>query len=213
MNAAILKPGNKPALIVIDVMKAYTDPHSPMFMKSAVAALEPIASVVRFVRREGHPIFFTRMEFPEGLSAGEGLLLEKVPALRELKPGSKWTQFVDADISPHTNSENSDFHDEIEIVRNSPSAFHATSLAHHLMLLGCDTLFVVGFTTSSAVRATVIDALLNGIRPFVVQECVADRVAELNRVHLLDLQSHWGEVVSLQQAAQVHAGMRSRSVP
>jgi len=212
MSEVRLQPGNKPALLVIDVVKAYTDPRSPLFFPGAVASLDSINSVVNFVRREGHPIFFIRMEFGGIHGAEGGLLLEKMPALRELKPSSSWSQFADAVISPDLSEENSVLHESVEIVKHSSSAFHGTALAHKLMLSGCDTVFVVGFTTSGAIRATVIDALQHGIRPFVVQECVADRVAELNRIHLLDIQSHWGEVVSMQQAAQVHAGMKARSV-
>jgi maleamate amidohydrolase len=212
MSQVSLIPGNKPALIVLDVLQAYTDPRSPLFTPSAVAALDSITSVVRFVRREGHPIFFTRLECANCPGFDAGLLLEKIPALRELQTGSKWSQYAEEDISPQTRQENLDCHQSTEIVRPFPSAFFGTSLEQELRLAGCDTVFIVGFTTSGAVRATVIDALQSGLRPFVVRECVADKVAELNRVHLLDIQTHWGEVVSLQQAVQVHADMRARGI-
>jgi hypothetical protein len=44
------------------------------------------------------------------------------------------------------------------IKKQKPSGFFGTNLASYLTLLGCDSVIVVGTTTSGCVRATVVDA-------------------------------------------------------
>jgi maleamate amidohydrolase len=43
-------------------------------------------------------------------------------------------------------------------MKQKPSGFFGTSLASYLTLLGCDSVIVVGTTTSGCVRATAVDA-------------------------------------------------------
>ena len=47
---------------------------------------------------------------------------------------------------------------DIVIKKQKPSGFFGTNLASYLTLLGCDSVIVVGTTTSGCVRATVVDA-------------------------------------------------------
>lgn len=207
-----LQPGNKPALLVVDVIKAYTDPRSPFFTTNAVAALDPIASVIKFVRHVGHPIVFTRVEYHQPHCMDGGLFVEKVPALKQLVPGASWAQYAEESVSPHAEEARIEFYPPIEIIKQFPSAFFGTSLAQTLTLLGCDTVFIVGYSTSGCIRATALDALQHGFRPFVIRECVADKSAEAHRINLLDIQSKYGEVVSLDEALRVYQAMMARSV-
>lgn len=208
-----LQPGKKPALLVIDVIKAYVEPHSPFFTPSAVVALDPIASVIRFVRRAGHPIVHTRVEYQEPDCSDGGLFVEKIPALKELKPDADWAQYAEDSIAPHEDSLAHTGQLSIEIIKQFPSAFFGTTLAEILKRLGCDTVFIVGYSTSGCVRATVLDALQSGFRPFVIRECVADRSAEAHRINLLDIQSKYGEVVNLEESRRIYEFMMARNVP
>jgi nicotinamidase-related amidase len=47
---------------------------------------------------------------------------------------------------------------DIVIKKQKPSGFFGTNLASYLTLLGCDSVILVGTTTSGCVRATVVDA-------------------------------------------------------
>ena len=47
---------------------------------------------------------------------------------------------------------------DIVIKKQKPSGFFGTNLASYLTLLGCDSVIIVGTTTSGCVRATVVDA-------------------------------------------------------
>lgn len=210
--AGSLTPGNRPALLVIDVMRAYTDPHSPFFSKAFVTALDPIVAVTEYIRRHGHPIISTRVEFQDPNCMDGGLFVEKVPALKNLRPGSQWSQYADSALAPRPSATSAEQHEQIEIIKQYPSAFFETSLARTLTLLGCDTVFIIGYSTGGCIRATVLDALQYGFRPFVISECVADRSPEAHKVNLFDIQSKFGEVVSMQQAKQIYEAMRVRSV-
>lgn len=207
-----LVPGNRPALLVVDVMRAYTDPHSPFFSKAFVTALDPILAVTEYIRRHGHPIISTRVEYQGPNCMDGGLFVEKVPALKNLRPGSQWSQYADSGLAPQPSGQSSEQHEQIEIVKQFPSAFFETSLARTLTLLGCDTVFIIGYSTSGCIRASVIDALQHGFRPFVISECVADRSPEAHKVNLFDIQSKYGEVVSMQQAKRIYEAMHVRSV-
>jgi len=50
-----------------------------------------------------------------------------------------------------------------------------------------DTLVVTGCTTSGCVRATVVDAMQNGLRPMIVREAVADRLPAAHDQSLFDM--------------------------
>src|SRR6201987_1714292 len=45
---------------------------------------------------------------------------------------------------------------DVVIKKQKPSGFFGTNLASYLTLLGCDSVIVVGTTTSGCVRATVV---------------------------------------------------------
>ncbi|MEY4065458.1 MAG: hypothetical protein RIR26_1666 [Pseudomonadota bacterium] len=208
-----LVPGTKPALLVVDVIKAYTDPTSPFFTPEAVEAVAHIASVIKYARSSGHPIVFTRVEYKEPHAIDGGLFVEKVPALKVLTPGSDWAQYCDEIVSPQSFDDRPEFHAPIEIIKQYPSAFFETSLAQTLTLLGCDSVFILGFSTSGCVRATAVDAMQLGFRPFVISECVADKSADAHRVSLLDIQSKYGEIVTVEEAQKIYDVMRERNTP
>ena len=208
-----LQPGKKPALLVIDVIKAYVDPHSPLFTPNAVMTLDSISSVIRFVRNEGHLIVHTRVEYQQPQCADGGLFVDKVPALKNLVPGAHWSQYAEESVSPQRDLAHTSAELSLEIIKQFPSAFFRTELSAVLEKFGCDTVFIVGFSTSGCVRATVLDALQHGFRPFVISDCVSDRSLEAHRVNLLDIQSKYGEVVTREEALRIYRSMMARSVP
>jgi maleamate amidohydrolase len=50
------------------------------------------------------------------------------------------------------------------------------------------------------VRATVVDALSYGFRPIIPEEAVGDRAQEPHEANLFDMDSKYGDVVSLSDA-------------
>ena len=85
------------------------------------------------------------------------------------------------------------------LARFTASAFFGTALASELIALGVDTLLVTGATTSGCVRATVVDALQNGFRTIVPEECVGDRAEAPHRANLFDMGTKYADVMPVEE--------------
>jgi nicotinamidase-related amidase len=88
-------------------------------------------------------------------------------------------------------------HEDLLLVKKYASAFLGTPLSMSLVTRGVDTLIVTGCTTSGCVRASVVDALSHGFRPIIPHEAVGDRAEEPHEANLFDMDSKYGDVVSL----------------
>lgn len=183
-----LRRGDRPALILIDLMEAYFEAGSPF----CVASDDCVAAAARLLesaRASGVPVVHTRVEFAPGCVDG-GLFVQKVPALRVLERGSPLGR-LRSEVSP--------LEDEIVIVKQYASAFFGTSLASTLRAAGVDSVILAGVSTSGCVRATAVDALQHGFIPLVVRDAVGDRDEESHTVSLRDLQAKYAEVVSAER--------------
>ncbi len=113
-----------------------------------------------------------------------------MPALLTLEAGSPWAE-IDPRIAP--------LPDEPLLNKLFASAFFGTALASFLAANGCDGLIVTGASTSGCVRATVVDALQHGYRPIVPREAVGDRNPAAHEANLYDIDTKYGDVVSLDE--------------
>ncbi|WP_106402626.1 isochorismatase family protein [Actinocorallia populi] len=184
-----LDPGRRPALVVVDLVRAYVDPESPLYA-GAERAVEQSALLVRHARALGHPVVFTYVEYAPGGADG-GLFYRKVPALRLFERGSPWGEPPE-ELVPGPG--------DLVVVKKYPSAFFGTGLASTLTALGVDSVVVTGTSTSGCVRATALDALCHGFRPVVVSDAVADRDPRPHEAALFDLAAKYADV---QEAAKV----------
>lgn len=179
-----LAPGQRPALLIVDMVMAYKDPGSPLCIdgSAAAAATARLAAVARDV---GAPVIFTNVVYQAGGLDG-GLFYRKVPALRLFDAGSPMGEFL-PELQPHAG--------DLVISKQYPSAFFGTSLASTLRGLNIDSLLITGYSTSGCVRASALDALQNGFAPFVVRDGCADRHPGPHEANLFDLQSKYAEVI------------------
>jgi maleamate amidohydrolase len=179
--------GRHPALIVVDVNVGFTDPESPLVcdLEDVVVAIQRLLAEMRSA---GLPVVYTTVSFDEGGKQTAAAFLDKVPALLTLEAGSPWVE-IDPRIAPR----------EGEPVLNKlfASAFFGTALASHLTANGCDSLIVTGASTSGCVRATVVDAIQHGYRPVVPREAVGDRNPDAHAANLYDIDTKYGDVVSV----------------
>lgn len=177
-------PGMRPAVIVIDLSKAFTDPDSPVGTD-----LDEVVGNTRRVldaaRRRGVPIFFFRIAYRRDLSDG-GIFCLKQPALAALTEGSEAVE-IDERLAPGP--------DEPVITKKASSPFFGTNLAPMLIGLGVDTLILTGVSTSGCVRAAAVDGYSYGYRLLVPRDCVGDRTPEAHEANLFDIQVKMGEVV------------------
>ncbi|QXQ07475.1 isochorismatase family protein [Sphingosinicellaceae bacterium] len=179
-----LQPGNKVALLIVDVVVAYLDPASPLYAH-AEPALASNERLVAAARAGGVAVIYTNVEYQAGGVDG-GYFYRKVPALKAFLKGSPLGAFP-ATLQPRA--------DEIVVTKQYASAFFGTSLAATLHAIGVDTLLITGFSTSGCVRATTLDALQNGFAPFVVADACADRHPGPHEANLFDLQAKYAEVI------------------
>ena len=82
------------------------------------------------------------------------------------------------------------------IKKQKPSGFFGTNLASYLTLLGCDSVIIVGTTTSGCVRATVVDAFSLNYRVILAEEGCFDRSEASHAVSLCDMHAKYADVVS-----------------
>ncbi|GGL17414.1 isochorismatase family protein [Nocardia jinanensis] len=185
-----LEPGVRPALLVVDPARAYTEPDSPLY----AAVGDAVAAMLEFREQAataGIPIYLTRVRYDHADGVLGGLFFRKVPGLACFTEGNPLAEFVDG-FAPRRG--------ETVVTKHYPSAFAGTSLAASLTTRGIDTVLIVGLSTSGCIRATALDALQNGFVPIVVRECVGDRHPDPHESNLRDIAAKIGEVYSLTEA-------------
>jgi maleamate amidohydrolase len=176
--------GSRPALLMVDLIRAYFQPDAEFFLGSD-ACLQSAARVLAAARAAGVPVLHTRVEYdPDGTSGG--LFVRKIPALRKLIPGSPLAGIM-PEVAPGLH--------EIVIVKQYASAFFGTTLAATLTALGVGTVVITGVSTSGCVRASAVDALQHGFVPLVVRQAVGDRNPRPHEASLFDLQAKYADVV------------------
>jgi nicotinamidase-related amidase len=179
--------GQRPAVIVIDLIRGFTDPTSPLGSDFS-ELLRHTSQLLQHAREAGVPIVFTTVEYESEQAREGGFFVKKIPALKTLVHGTCWTE-----LDPRLERTAEDF----LIAKKFASAFFGTPLHSHLTSMGIDTLILAGATTSGCVRATAVDGIQLGYRVIVPEECVGDRAELPHWVSLLDIDSKYGDVVPL----------------
>jgi len=180
--------GARPAVLVVDLVRAYTEPDGPFALPDP--PLAATRALVQAARTAGVPVLWTVVRYTADL-ADAGLFVRKVPALAAFAEGAPggWGA-LSIDPAPG----------ETVVVKQYASAFAGTSLAATLTALGADSVLVAGVSTSGCVRATATDCLQHGLRPLVVRQACADRAPDLHERNLSDLDAKYADVVDLDDA-------------
>jgi maleamate amidohydrolase len=182
--------GERPALIVIDMSRAFCDP-SYKVGSDQTPTLDAIAELLAAARNARTPVYYTTTAYlPDGRDGG--VFVEKIPPLLELQLDDPATSEFPAQIAPAD--------DDTIVQKKYPSAFFGTSLAPMLAARGIDTVILTGCTTSGCVRATAIDAVSSGYRVIVPEEAVSDRAPGPHAANLFDIDAKYGDVVPLADA-------------
>ncbi|MFB4163868.1 isochorismatase family protein [Alteribacillus sp. JSM 102045] len=179
--------GDKPAIVVIDFIKAFTNPES-LLGSDFSKELKATKKLLHTARKMDYPIYFTSVEYHPHFKDG-GVFIEKVPALKELVKGSDAVQ-----VDPYLECNNEK---ETLIVKKFASAFFGTPLHSSLISERADTIILTGCTTSGCVRATAVDGLQHGYRVIVPEECVGDRSLAVHEANLNDIQAKYGDVLPI----------------
>ena len=185
--------GRKPALLVIDFMKAYTTPGAPLFAQGVVEAVARTPNLLAAARQAGLPVIHTNILYRAPNCADGGVWVKKAPVMTALVPGNPLADFCDG-VEPLPA--------ELVITKQYASAFFGTSLAPMLHADGIDTVMLAGCSTSGCIRASAVDAVQHGFRTIVIRDCVGDRHAGPHEANLFDIDAKYGDVVGLQEALE-----------
>lgn len=196
-----LEPGRRPALLVVDFQRGFTEPGASPLAANCDEAVASTKTLVSAMRGMG-PVIFTVVAY-EPHMADAGAWARKCSSLATLIRGTKAVE-----LDPRLGY---DPERDVLLYKTQASAFFGTPLAGVLAANGCDMLVIAGCTTSGCIRASAVDAIQHGFPPFVVRECVTDRSAAQHESNLIDIESKYGEVPSLPAMLQTLQPLRAAS--
>jgi nicotinamidase-related amidase len=184
--------GERPALIVIDLVKAFTDAARPLGanLDAQIGATNQLLGVAH---DRAIPVFFSTVRYDDRDLADAGIWVLKQKGSVTLRNDTDGSE-VDARLDARSG--------DTVLLKKYASCFFGTDLVSRLVSRRVDTLVIAGCTTSGCVRATAVDALQNGFRPMVVEEAVGDRSQRAHEQSLFDINAKYGDVVSLNETVQ-----------
>jgi maleamate amidohydrolase len=192
--------GENPALIVVDMVQAYTTPGSPLYTPGYQELIAPIAEVIRAARARNLLVIYTTLAYDPAYYTG-GHFLRKIPALKLIHSRPEYARLVEG-ITPLAQ--------EPVLVKQYASAFHGTSLLALLNFKRVDSLIITGVSTSGCIRATATDAIQYGLIPMVVRDAVGDRNAQVQEANLFDLQAKYADLYTVEEVIQQLANRNVR---
>jgi len=175
--------GISPALIVVDMIKGFTDPACALG-SDCPEVVAANASLLQAFHARGLPVYFTRVVYHRADQAR--VFRNRIQALNVLTPDSRWVQLDDRlEVGAG---------DEI-IDKQWASAFHQTDLDRRLRERGVDSVVVTGLTTSGCVRATAVDGLQHDYRVVVARDLVRGTNDEMEQAALKMMSLHMALVM------------------
>ncbi len=194
--------GNYPALLVIDLIEGFVAQDGPFYTPGIEATCQKVRILMDAFREHNFPIVHTTVEYQENGLDG-GIFVEKIPTLRKLVKGSRWTQFP-SQVAPDLRG--------IIVSKRYASAFFGTHLGASLTAQRVDSLVIVGVSTSGCIRASAVDALQYGYRTIVVADCVIDVDQDAHLSNLHDIQRKYGEVFNLERVLEIIKALRAKVI-
>ena len=178
--------GSKPALIVVDVVRGFTDPSCPLGSE-ADEVVDANVRLMNAFHDTNFPVVLTTVIYRDDQQAS--VFRARIPALNLLTPESEWVLFDSRlPVAPG----------DLQLEKRHASSFHGTELDEWLRGQNVDSVVVTGLTTSGCVRATAVDGLQNNYRVVVPREACGDRDEQAHEANLYDLNAKYADVLSLE---------------
>ena len=178
--------GSKPALIVVDVVRGFTDPSCPLGSE-ADEVVDANVRLMNAFHDTNFPVVLTTVIYRDDQQAS--VFRARIPALNLLTPESEWVLFDSRlPVAPG----------DLQLEKRHASSFHGTELDEWLRNQEVDSVVVTGLTTSGCVRATAVDGLQNNYRVVVPREACGDRDEQAHEANLYDLNAKYADVLSLE---------------
>ncbi len=197
--------GAKPALVNVDLQKAYTRVGEFVTAyETDPRQLDYVNQLAALARERRIPVVWTYVAY---VASGEdcgvwGTRTDTPDSLQNITRGSRRAELDDRlAVDPVR---------DVVVNKRMASAFFETPLASLLVWHQVDTVIVTGGSTSGCVRATVVDSLSHGYRTIVPEECVADKHESPHFANLYDMALKYADVVPV---AEVIDYLAKRPLP
>lgn len=176
----------KTALLIVDMVKDFTDPDGLVFYSENREILPRICEVLDRCRAHDALVVFLQH------CNRKGKFDRKAAAMRpnciEGSGGEEIDPMLEVDLEK-----------DYVIKKRRYSGFFGTDLDLVLRENDIRNVIIVGTKTNCCIRATVTDAFYLDYNPYVVRECVATNSETVNEVHLTDINKYLGTVVSMNE--------------
>lgn len=171
----------KAALLIVDMVKDFTEPAGAVYYPETGAVLPNIHRVLGSCRENHLLIVFLKQCMRRGKTD---------PAFAGMRPN----------CIEGTGGEELDDSFQVEegdyvIPKRRYSGFFSTDLDLVLRENGIDTVVITGTKTNCCIRATVEDAFYRNYKVIVLSDCVSTNSEEISRVHLDDISRYFGRVM------------------
>jgi maleamate amidohydrolase len=181
--------GQRPAVVVVDFQRAFTDPRFPLAKSAHVQrAVDNTAILLKAARAAGAPVAHSYTAYASEREAPHWKVKVVTERFRHGWEG--------CELDPRTYDPTYD----AVYCKAAPSIFFGTSVASFFAKEQVDTVFVTGCTTSGCVRASVIDAFSHGFRVMVPEPCSGDQEEEAHKANLLDVARRYADVLTLEES-------------
>jgi maleamate amidohydrolase len=184
--------GQRPALLIVDIANAFTNPAMPLGA-NLDSQIEAIQRLLRAAHDRSVPVIFSTVSYEDENLRDAGIFGMKQKGSSTLRAGTEGVQ-IDSRLEFRPT--------DSLLVKKYASCFFGTDLVSRLLVRGVDTLIITGCTTSGCVRASAVDACQMGFRPMVVREAVGDRSQSAHEQSLFDLNAKYADVVSLEETVE-----------
>ena len=181
--------GEKPALVNIDLQKAYTAVGEfATAYETDPRQLDYVNELADLCRSKGLPVVWTYVAYMDsGEDAGVwGTRTDTPDSLQNIKVGSARAEFDERLRIDRKR--------DVIINKRMASPFHETNLQSLLIWHKVDTVIITGGSTSGCVRACAVDSLSRGYRTIVPEECVADKHEIPHFANLADMLLKYADV-------------------
>ena len=175
--------GERPAVLVVDYQRGFTDPAFTMGKSDRIhAARDRTAGLLEAARKANIPVASCTV----GWHTQKDIQYWKVDALHE--------EFYLGSPALEIDSLIYDASYDFTFVKSAPSMFFQTPLVSFLTKHRVDTAIVTGCVTSGCIRATAIDAFSYGYRTVLVDDCCGDPALDSHEANLRDIERRYADV-------------------
>jgi len=176
--------GERPALLVVDFQKAFTDPRYATGRSDHIhAAVDRTEALLKVARRCGVPVAKCYTAY------------ESVREMPYWKVKSLYTDFFfghpATEVEPRLHDPDYDY----TFAKIGPSIFFKTPVTTFLARHRVDTVLLAGCTTSGCIRASVIDSFSSGYRTMLLEDCCGDQAEGPHNDNIRDVGRRYCDIV------------------